>query len=106
LGDTAFGWLQAAHAGNLSACVCVAQILDGRGDTAAALKLWGKAGKLGHPEAQFRLGRVRCCLKLYKSMLLHSAVHYRVRHSLFADIGTCQPGNDIFQVGDHLSDCA
>ncbi|KAL0034572.1 hypothetical protein WJX79_008881 [Trebouxia sp. C0005] len=48
---------KAAHAGNLSACVCVAQIQDARGDTAAALKLWGKAGKLGHPEAQFRLGR-------------------------------------------------
>ncbi|DBA79070.1 TPA: hypothetical protein ACH3X1_008925 [Trebouxia sp. C0004] len=48
---------KAAHGGNLSACVCVAQIMDGRGDTAAALKLWGKAGKLGHPEAQFRLGR-------------------------------------------------
>ncbi|DBB12840.1 TPA: hypothetical protein ACH3X3_005602 [Trebouxia sp. C0006] len=48
---------KAAHAGNLSACVCVAQILDTRGDTSAALKLWSKAGKLGHPEAQFRLGR-------------------------------------------------
>lgn len=50
--------LQAAHSGSISASVCVAQIMDARGDTAAALKFWGKAAKLGHPEAQFRLGRV------------------------------------------------
>ncbi len=50
--------MQAAHSGNISASVCVAQIMDGRGDTAAALKFWSKAAKLSHPEAQFRLGRV------------------------------------------------
>ena len=51
--------MQAASGGNISASVCVAQIMDGRGDTSAALKFWSKAAKLNHPEAQFRLGRVR-----------------------------------------------
>lgn len=48
---------KAASGGNIFASVCVAQIMDGRGDTSAALKFWSKAAKLNHPEAQFRLGR-------------------------------------------------
>lgn len=43
----------------MSASVCLAQVDDARGDTRSALKYWAKAAKLGHPEAQFRLGRVR-----------------------------------------------
>lgn len=48
----------------MTASVCLAQVDDARGDTRSALKYWAKAAKLGHPEAQFRLGRVRvsaCC---------------------------------------------
>lgn len=51
--------VQAAHSSNVSASVCLAQVDDARGDTRSALKYWAKAAKLGHPEAQFRLGRVR-----------------------------------------------
>ena len=51
--------VQAAHSSNMSASVCLAQVDDARGDTRSALKYWAKAAKLGHPEAQFRLGRVR-----------------------------------------------
>lgn len=53
--------VQAAHSGNVSASVCLAQVDDARGDIRSALKYWAKAAKLGHPEAQFRLGRVRFC---------------------------------------------
>ena len=51
--------VQAAHSSNVSASVCLAQVDDARGDTRSALKYWARAAKLGHPEAQFRLGRVR-----------------------------------------------
>lgn len=51
-------YVQAAHSGNVSASVCLAQVDDARGDIRSALKYWAKAAKLGHPEAQFRLGRV------------------------------------------------
>ena len=51
--------VQAAHSGNVSASICLAQVDDARGDLRSALKYWAKAAKLGHPEAQFRLGRVR-----------------------------------------------
>lgn len=65
--------VQAAHSSNMSASVCLAQVDDARGDIRSALKYWGKAAKLGHPEAQFRLGRVRshtctdscCCASMY-----------------------------------------
>ena len=50
--------MQAAYSSNVSASVCLAQVTDARGDTTAALKYWAKAAKLGHPEGQFRLGRV------------------------------------------------
>ena len=51
--------VQAAHNSNVSASVCLAQVDDARGDMRSALKYWARAAKLGHPEAQFRLGRVR-----------------------------------------------
>lgn len=52
-------YVQAAHCSNVSASICLAQVNDAKGDTRSALKYWAKAAKLGHPEAQFRLGRVR-----------------------------------------------
>ena len=51
--------VQAAHSSNVSASICLAQVDDARGDMRSALKYWARAAKLGHPEAQFRLGRVR-----------------------------------------------
>lgn len=76
--------VQAAHSINVSASVCLAQVEDAKGDTRSALKYWAKAAKLGHPEAQFRLGRVRlatvidscCCASvcLYKKTVAHSSI--------------------------------
>ena len=50
--------MQAASAGNVAANVCAAQIMEHRGDMDAALKFWGKAARHGHPEGQYRLGKV------------------------------------------------
>lgn len=69
--------VQAAHSSNMSASVCLAQVDDARGDTRSALKYWAKAAKLGHPEAQFRLGWVSagftlllvCTARLYNCLL-------------------------------------
>lgn len=42
----------------MAACVCIAQVMERRGDEQAAMKHWGKAARLGHPEGQYRLGKV------------------------------------------------
>ena len=60
--------VQAAYSGNVSASVSLAQIDDARGDTTSALKYWAKAAKLGHPEGQFRLGRVSVCCWQYLTL--------------------------------------
>ena len=49
---------QAAGAGNVAACVCTAQLMERWGDEQAAMKFWGKAARVGHPEGQYRLGKV------------------------------------------------
>lgn len=54
--------MQAALAGNVAASVCAAQIMESRGDLEAALKFWGKAARHGHPEGQYKLGKVRFSL--------------------------------------------
>lgn len=50
--------MQAASAGSVSANVCAAQIMERRGDMDAAMKFWGKAARHGHPEGQYKLGKV------------------------------------------------
>ena len=55
---TLFTCVQAALAGNVAAGVCTAQVMDLRGDLEAGLKFWGRAARQGHPESQYRLGKV------------------------------------------------
>jgi TPR repeat protein len=56
--------LQAVHAGNLSACVAAARLCEQSNTLERGAKYWGQAARLGHPEAQWRVG-----LAFYKGIL-------------------------------------
>lgn len=84
--------VQAGYSGNVSASVSLAQIDDARGDTTSALKYWAKAAKLGHPEGQFRLGRVSVCCGQYpllQSMPQKECKYVKAAHFVQADMLSC-----------------
>lgn len=50
--------VQAALAGHMAAIVYAAQLLESSGDAGGAAQFWGVAARQGHPEGQYRLGKV------------------------------------------------